>query len=394
MLAKLGELYLKHIPTAQVKELYSSIAIRQFAVSMIAIFEPIYLYRLYGSLQSVLLFYTALYIIYFFMIPVGGKLAARYGFEHCISMSVVFTVAYYLTLSGLGSHPQLIYLALILTVSDKTLQRVSYHANLARYGKDNYRGREVGIMSFLESVAGLIGPLMGGIILTAFGFGFLFAVVSVIAVISMLPMLSTRETFKKQDFSCRQAFSDFFRPTGAYKRRDSIAYMGYGEEFIVASLWPIFTYLFLADYHIIGLVSTAASVLVMLTKLYLGKLSDRLQKGAKRKWTELIAVLYGLLNLSRAFISTSFGVFLANFCSDTLKAGIVYPYFTYVYSAAGENDHFLRYAVFYEMSLVFGKVIIGLGLLVLSFYFVGSGFWFIIFLVAALWSLLYSLLKF
>lgn len=394
MLAKLGELYLKHIPTEQVKELYASIAIRQFAVSMIAIFEPIYLYKTYGSLQIVLLFYTALYFIYFFTVPLGGKLAARYGFEHCISASVIFTVAYYLTLSGLGSHPAFIYLALVLIIGDKTFQRVSYHTNLARYGKDGYRGREVGAMSFLESAVGMVGPLLGGIILTVFGFGSLFAVVSVIALISMLPMLSTKEKFKKQNFSCRQAFSDFFRPTGVYKRRDSLAYMGYGEEFIVALFWPIFVFLFLPDYHIIGLLSTAASIFVMVTKLYMGKLSDRLQGEAKRRWIELVAVLYGILNLFRYLISTPLGVFSANFFSDTLKAGIVYPYFTYVYSAAGENDHFLRYAVFYEMSLVFGKVMVGLALLVLSLYFVGSGFWFIIFLVAALMSLLYSLLKF
>jgi len=187
---------------------------------------------------------------------------------------------------------------------------------------------------------------------------------------------------------------NFFQPQGSYKRKDSLAYMGYGEELIVSSFWPIFVFLFLPAFHIIGLLTSGASVLVTFTKLYFGKLSDKFNTQEKRKWIEFDAGFYMITNLIRPFINTWMGIFSVNFFSDTLKGGIVYPFFTYVYSAAGKNKNFLEYAVFYEMSLAFGKIVIGFGVFTLSLCLVGFNFWFIMFLLAAIWSILYTLLKF
>lgn len=386
--------YMKHNLQQQIKELYFSITVRNLAISMISIFEPIYLYRLYGSIQVVFLFYTALYLLYFFTIPLGAKAAARYGFEHCIFYSTPFLIMYYLSLSLLEVTPNLIFFALLCIVADKTLLRPAYHADMAHYGKTGYRGREVGALSFLESFSGMLGPVVGGILLTLFGFKILFILVSLIILSSTVPMLSTKEKFKPAKFSYREAMNNFLKPRGIYKRRDSMAFAGYGEELIVSQGWPVFISLFLAGFHTIGFVVSAASVLVALVKLYAGRISDKLTREKKRKWVAYNTALYAGLNFCRPFVNNWLGVLSVNFLSNTLKSGITYPYFTFIYSAAGTDKSFLKYSVFYEMSLSFGKFIVGSSLLVLSLYFTGLGFWYVAFILAGLWSLLFSLLKF
>jgi MFS family permease len=390
----LGRTYLKHGLRAQIKELYAADAMREFAISMIAIFEPIYLFKIYGSLQIVFLFYAFLYLIYFFAIPLGALATARKGFEHCISISMLFLLLYYLALAQLDAFPTLLPLVLIFSLLEKTFFRVSYHADMAHYGRRGFRGSEVGGLSFLESIAGMTGPLLGGLVLALFGFNALFLIVSICIFVSVLPMLSTREEFTPGTFSYREALENFFHPQGKYKRTDSLAYMGYGEELITTSFWPIFIFLFLPQLAVIGLLKSAAAIFSSLRKLYFGRLSDELSAGKKRRWVLSNTLIYVGTNLLRPFVNSWLGIFAVNLFADTAKSGIVYPFFTYVYSAAGENRDFLRYAVFYEMSLAGGKVVLGFTVLLLSLLLVGFSFWFIIFLLAGAWSLLYLYLKF
>lgn len=394
MLSNLDRIYLRHRPSEALEKLYFSISMRQFAVSMIAIFEPVYLYKAYGSIGTVLLFYVVVYGIYFFMIPLGGKIVARRGVERSIADSMICIIFYYLALGGISEYPTMIYVAALFSIADKTFLRVAYHADMARNGVENHRGREVGMMSLLETAAGTLGPVVGGLVLAFAGFKVLLGLVAAIALLSVLPMVKTRAIQMEEDFSPKRAFADFIHPSGNLKRRDSLAFMGYGEEIVSAVLWPIFIFMALPDYHIVGLISTGSLILVIIFRLYMGKLADVLGADRKRIWVHVNSAAYALVQFLRYAAGGIWSIFAINFASDALKSGITYPCFTYVYSAAGKNEGFLGYVVFYEMSLALGRVVLGASLLLISCYFAGSSFWFIIFLFAALWSWLYTLLKF
>src|SRR3990167_1375608 len=82
----------------QVRELYLSVSIVDFAVAMVAIFEPIYLYQIGFSIERILYFYLAVYAGYFIFIPLGAKFARRFGYERAILLGSPFLAAYYLAL--------------------------------------------------------------------------------------------------------------------------------------------------------------------------------------------------------------------------------------------------------------------------------------------------------
>ena len=91
--------------TRQVRELYASTIILNFSLSMINIFEPIFIFSLFyeqvglkGALENVLFFYLAVYVAYFFAIPLGAAFAKRYGYENSIAVGSIFQICFYFSL--------------------------------------------------------------------------------------------------------------------------------------------------------------------------------------------------------------------------------------------------------------------------------------------------------
>ncbi|MCK5475232.1 MAG: MFS transporter [Candidatus Pacebacteria bacterium] len=384
--------YLKHTLRHEITELYASVAIKNFAFSMITIFEPIYLYLLFDSLAIVFMYYAFSYTIYFFTISIGAKAAAKYGFEHCIFYSIPFGILYFLTLSQLINYPWLIFVAIILMVVYKSLFWPSYHTDFAHYGASGYKGREISTLSFILTIATILGPIIGGIILVNFGFQTLFIVVSIISLISAIPLFITRERFKPHHFSYRDSFKRLLRPYGHYKRKDSISYFGFGEEVVAMVGWPIFIFLIIERFDLMGVLMSVVVFSIAIISLYIGKLSDVLKKRDKKKLITYGTMIYVIAWFLRPFSVSWLGVLLVDIMSKGSKTAIKNPLFTYVYSAGKNHKGFLKYNIFCEMSLSAGKALVAWSvafIAVIWSYYGNFDFWIVSFAFAGIWSLLY-----
>lgn len=381
--------YLKHSLRREITELYTSVAIKNFAFSMIAIFEPVFLYKLYNSISIVFLYYAIVYTIYLFALPFGAKAAAKYGFEHCIFYSVPFAILYFLSLSQLPNHKELIFFAILFLTAYKVLFWPSYHTDFAHYSVSGYKGRELGTMSLIATFAAVIGPIIGGLILTKFGFEALFVIVSIISLTSAAPLFSTREKFKPHSFSYRKAFRRLIRPYLHYKRKDFIAYFGYGEELVAAIAWPIFIFLVIEKFYLMGILISVITLSILIISLYVGKLSDTLNRDGNKKLLNCSAVLLAVSWFLRPFAANWLGVLLVDIFSKGSKTGVNYPLLTYIYNGGDNHKGFLKYVSFFEMSLTIGKMSIAWIIFIISLYLNGFSFWFAAFGLAGLWSLLF-----
>ena len=381
--------YLKHSLRREISELYVSVAIKNFAFSMIAIFEPVYIYKLYDSLSIVLLYYAVSYTIYFFLVPFGAKAAAKYGFEHCIFYSIPFAIIYFLVLSQIPNLWWLIFLAPLLSTGYKLLFWPSFHTDFAHYSKSGYKGRELSALSFISTIAMIIGPIIGGIILTKFGFEVLFVIVSIVSLISIVPLFTTKEKFIPHKFSYRKAVRRFVKPYGCYKRKDSLAYFGYGEELISMTIWSIFIFLVVKKFYLMGILASIIVVLVSIIALYVGKLVDILGRKEKKKLLNYSVILLSVSWFLRPFALNWLSILLIDIFSKGSKTGVTYPLYTFIYSAGGDNNGFLKYVIFYEMSLTIGKMLIAWIMFFISLFLTGSAFWFFAFSITGLWSLFF-----
>ncbi|MCK5490380.1 MAG: MFS transporter [Candidatus Pacebacteria bacterium] len=384
--------YLKHTLRHELTELYASVAIKNFAFSMIVIFEPIYLYTLYDSLAIVFMYYAVAYTLYFFTVSIGAKAAAKYGFEHCIFYSIPFGILYFLSLSQLPNYPWLIFVAIILMVIYKSLFWPSYHTDFAHYGVSGFKGREISALAFILTIATILGPIIGGIILVNFSFQVLFIVVSTISLISAIPLFATREQFIPHHFSYKDSFKRFLKPYGNYKRNDSIAYFGFGEEVIAAVGWPIFVYLIIEKFDLMGVIMSVVIFSIAIISLYMGKLSDVLRKRDKKKLVTYGTMIYVIAWILRPFSANWLGVLLVDIMSKGSKTAINNPLLTYIYSAGKNHKGFLKYNIFCEMSLSAGKALAAWGVALIAIiwgYYGNFDFWFVSFAFAGVWSLFY-----
>lgn len=367
----------------EIVEFYISVAIQTFALSMIFIFEPLYLYKLGFTISQILLFYTITYVLYFFITPLGGKIISRFGFEHSIFFSIPFCILYFLTLYLISFHSFFIFFAPIFLIIYKTLYWPSYHANLAKYGVEEERGKEVGALRIIGLLVGVVGPFIGGLIITSFGFNILFIIVASILFVSIIPLFTTKEKFISQKFSYKDCFNFLFSKKN---KKDKWKFIGIGEELIDLVLWPIFIFLIIKNYFVIGGLVSSSILLSIFATFYIGYSFDN---GGGKKILKKSLLPYFIFWFIRGFVKTIVGVFFVEFFARIFRAGINIPLMAHTYKKATKYGT-LKYAVFFEQSLTIGKISISL-IAFLLFSIFGAEFWIwtIIFFVAGLYSLLY-----
>lgn len=366
----------------QMAELYASSAIADIAMAIVMLFEPIYLYNvLHFTVPEVLLFMGAVYVLYIVLLPLGGKIVSRFGYEHAILYSIPFQIAYWILLFGAENNLILLYFAPVVFALQKTLFWPAFHACVAKFSNHNQEGREFSMLHQIINLSFVLGPYLGGLISEQFGVRVAFVVASVIYFASFLPLFGNRQKAVPKHYSFQDTIT-------LYKKfpKKFFGYLGFGEELLVLTVWPIFIYIVVKNYVDTGILATLAAFVAMIIGLYVGRLTDK----AKSKVTLLRfgAALYFLTWVSRVIANTFFSVFAVDSLSRVGKEMVFIPLSTVTYQRA-ESSQIMPYVIFFEQSLAIGKLLaVLLGFLI----FTMTGSFLAVFILAGLFSLLYVLI--
>ncbi|MFH1145876.1 MAG: MFS transporter [bacterium] len=383
-----GSAIARYVPrrlSPAVKELYWSTVIMNFSLSMALIFEPVYLYQKGVPLPHIMLFYMAVYGLYFFLIPLGARFANKFGYEHSMFYASFFQIAYYVVLLLNPTGWYLFLLAPLMYALQKSLYWPAYHANFAQYSDPTEEGREVGAVTATAALMYVIGPIFGGLVASQFGFFGLFTVISVLMIISNWPMLRTKEIFKPGGFSWAGAYSRLF---SKINRRVLFGVMGYGEELLVLTVWPIFIYAVVkSDLSALGALVTFAALATTVITLVIGGQTDvSRDREARKRLLRFGAISYVGAWIARLFVSVPIHIFGVETWSRVSKDALSVPLIAINYDQAKELGSLERVTLF-EMALVIGKILAA-GLAALLF-FLFPGSWSAVFALGALFSLMY-----
>jgi len=368
----------------EISELYVSMAIRRLAVSMIAIFEPVFIYKLFGSLRTVMLYYAVIYTFYLFLIPVGGKIISRYGFEHTILYSIPIIIIYNLLLFAMPQFPYLLFYSAAITMAFyKSLFWPAYHTNMAHYGNSKNRGGEIAGITAVSSMAGIIGPLLGGLVIAFLGFKVLFVIVAFLFFASAFPLFTTLEQFQPAHLSYWKTFKRMLKPYASYTRKDQIAYWGSAEELSVMILWPMYIFLMIGSISKMGGIVTFALLLSSLAALYIGRISNK--EDSRKKIIKISVISNAILWFIKPFVNTLRGIFATDAGARNLYNFIWVPFSSIIYEK-GQARGFLKYTLFFEMNLCLAKAALA-WMFVIILCFTQS--WFILFGLTGIVGLLY-----
>lgn len=362
----------------EIGQIYAHSAIANTALSMMSLFEPIFLYAvLKYTVPQVLLFTAVIYATYIFCIPLGGKVASLYGYKHAIALSVPFQILYWMTLISSQQNAALAFAAAPLYGLSKSFYWPGFHSIMARYTDEGQVGREFGVVYSLITLTLIAGPLFAGFLSKHFGFTVTFIITGIIYACSLFPLFRSKEVFVPKNYYYKQTV-ELYR---AFPKK-FLGYMGFGEELLALNVWPIFIFIIVKDLEGTGALATISSLLAAVLALIVGKITDQY---SKRVLIKLGAFFGSLVWVGRLIATNFWNTFFVDSLSRTSKEMYFIPISTVTYIRA-ENTHVVPYVVFFEQSLSIGKLLacfLGIILFSLTHNFM------VLFLLGACFSLLY-----
>ena len=370
--------------------LYTGKTIVMTASAMLGIFLPIFLYNLFDkNFQAVVIYYGSGYLFYGITVSFGVKFLNKFGFRNALRVSVILGMIFYIIFYFIDQNnfKYLIPLSILIVVFYRLLYWLPYHVNFAKFTNKKTRGRQVSVIEATRSVLGVFIPLIAGLILTYFNFDVLFVIAIILYFASGIPYLTIPRTRERFVWTFRETWKQFF----SKKRRKTIlAYMADGSENIVGLVvWPIFIYQLLdGNYFKVGAISTLIIAISVIAQLFLGKYIDL--KAKKEKVLKWGSLLYSFGWLVKIFISTTFQIFVVGAYHSITCIFLRTPFDALTYEISADQEHYVdEFTVLREMSIQFGRVLMVISIILISFYFAIQ--W--VFVLAALASIVFNLLE-
>ncbi|MDO8610068.1 MAG: hypothetical protein Q7R95_05940, partial [bacterium] len=239
-------------------------------------------------------------------------------------------------------------------------------------------GKEISKMEMFSIIAGTVGPVLGGLIITLFGYSVLFLGAVGLIILSIIILTRSHEKEYFPHITAEQIIDEIPK-----HKRDFITFIGTGGvETVYTFIWPIYLYLLIKSFLEIGAIFTGIAVVTFVCLYFLSKMIDNTSKAKIERFGSGIVSLtwFGkavFQNSPLIFVFDAiFRVFFYTF--------FIIPLISIAYSHAAK-EHKVRYVLFREVGYRIGDLI-SLGIFIF-FVWVNIPIW-MIFIVAAIFSLL------
>lgn len=370
------------------------------ATQLMGLFLPIFLYQFLGfSLVRVIIYYLISDLLYANLVAVGCRqIMNRLGLKRSLQISILFGAAFYSVFFLInnyvlqGGQPvnnhQLWWLlpAIFFSLFFRLTHWIPFHTSLAKLTEHYIRASQLSFMEATMLSLGAIMPIIAGLSLEYLGYSTLFFLAISIYLIALIPFSQLPQV--KEEFSW--TYKETWRRLLSKKMRCSVlAYAGDGAESVVgAIIWPIFIWQLLAgNYLQVGALSSVIILVTIILQIFVGSLMDNLPS---RRWLRYGTLLYAFGWILKALINSAFQVFLFSTYHNLSRVFARTSFDALNYDIAADQGHYVdEYTVIREMAIVFGKALMCI-FIILIIPFLALRY---LFLVAALASLLMSLLK-
>lgn len=314
----------------ELNELYASISIRAFTISIIGVFIPIYLYQIGYSLQSILLFYIVFSSTHLLLSMPSAKIASRFGLKHSMLMSMPFLIVFFFLLYSIQDFNWPLLVLPIFIGTSTSLFWVSYHVDFSRFSEGKNRGSQIGFSHILISLFSILGPIMGALVLTFIGFKFLFVFSSLLLLGSVVPLFLSKEIHEPYSVSLK----DFFRNQ---RFRDFLGYLGNGMEArLAAVIWPLFIFIFIFNekYISLGIVASLSVLFSLISTFFIGRFADL----NRRKLLKISSISNSVVWIFKSFVVTPFQVFFVDSINGITRTSTDIPFNAINYDKANKES--------------------------------------------------------
>lgn len=355
----------------ELSEIYASMFLRSFALSIIAIFVPIYLYTIGYSLSSIFFMYFIWFLSRIFFDFIIVKMISLFGPKHTIAFATVLHIVYLAMLITIQDLKwPLILVALIGSLATATFV-IAFEVDFSKIKHSEHGGKELGYVQIFERIGAIAGPLIGGLIATFIDPRYTIALAIIVLCGSLVPIFMSAEpthTHKKilfKGFPYRRHRYDFI---------SSFAFSA--ENMITIFAWPIFisvVFLTTDTFAKLGILMSVSTAVALLATYAIGKLVDEHRGGMLLKFG---VICNAILHLFRPFITGAGQILGINLINEPLTVAYRLPYLKGRFDAA---DQVVGYRALYFM---INDIFSSLGNLIIWFFI-----WLTSVFIDPIWSL-------
>lgn len=310
-------------------ELYASQLLRSFALGLINIFVPVFLYKLGYDIPTIFWFYVWWFAFRPFLDILTGLIIGRIGPKHTLALGVFMQILHLSLLLTLASHNWPLWLVAITGGWAFGLFILAFEVGFSKVKHAEHGGKELGYVTIFERLGSVLGPLTGGLVAAAFGLRYTIWLAIIVLIGSLVPIFLSQEPTKIRQ---KLHFETF--PLAKY-RRDLIAGAMLTLENVVAIiLWPLFVGVFVFTdntYAKLGVVTAVGTFIAVLFSHLIGKLTDI---GYGRTFLRSGSYLGAVVHLFRPFATSFGGVLGVNVLSDSLAMSYRIPFIKAMYDRA------------------------------------------------------------
>lgn len=185
----------------EIDEIFIYELLKNFALTLVGVFIPIYIVS-----QGFSLFHAALFIVIsgftgiLLSYPLS-RLISRIGFKHGLAAAYLFILPGLVLIQKLELSLLVIVASSILYNVGRVLHNISLNSEFAVDSDEENRGSDSGKMLSLPSISRIVAPAIGGFIFASAGFQTLLLVAIGFLVLSILPLLASSDHRDPMEYS-------------------------------------------------------------------------------------------------------------------------------------------------------------------------------------------------
>lgn len=366
----------------ELNEIFAVMSLRSFAVSMIGIFVPIYMYTLGYSLQEIFLLHIIMFFIEFAFELVAAQVISKLGPKHSIALSMPFLVAHFWLLSTVPQYHWPLWLIAAAGGISLALYWQGYNYDFSRSKTKNGATKDISRLYIMLAVLGAIAPFVGGTIATYFGFQALYGVVIGLLMIVFLPLIWFKEKQRSRPLNSGSIkLSDIYR--------DILAYGGSGMEASVTMIiWPLFVFAIVGTVQKVGIITSLTVILSIMVTYFVGK---KVNNGNRHNFVKYGGLVDSLTYIVIIFVDTFGQILSLNFVRALIGSLRSAPFTSEYYLHADERSR-SEYILAMECGIDFARISMFSSLFLLTFLLPSTQVLIIGLLFGALGSILTSIM--
>ncbi|MDP3899731.1 MAG: MFS transporter [bacterium] len=373
----------------EMNEIYWATAIKTFAIELVGLYTPIFIFLYFEkSFVAVFIFFGAQFFFQTLLVPLAARLIGKLGIKKLMAIGGPFFGVYLICLS-LAQTYGIIFI--ILALAAKVLYLVlfwpSRHIDFAKFASKKKRARQISMLSIINTLISAIAPLLGALMITAFGYATTFTISAALLLLASVPLFFSPEIYESYSLTWRQSFLEPFKKRNL---KTSIAFFFEGMEYYTSLvLLSLFIYVVIGDLEIIGLITSITLIMTLVFTYFVGWISDR--RGS-RQIISFASVVHAFVWLICAFITTPLQCLIyLNFFKFAETANHL-PFSSLFYKKAHKKRHNIdEFIIYHEIAHNSGRVLMAI-IFIVGFSFGHTSF-LLYFSIAAFAALMYRLIK-